>query len=223
MQATLAIHIVAGALALVFGYVALFSTKGSRLHRRSGRLFVYAMLTMALGGFVVAAGRSVAPAINIPAALLTAYLVVTSLTTIRPPRSGARASQVGALLVALGIGVSSLGFAFEAIANGGARQGMPAFPFFLFGIVALLASAGDLRLLRSGSPRGAARIARHLWRMCFALLIAALSFFIGQADEFPPALRIMPLLALPMLVVLGALFYWLWRVRVRRTWTPVSN
>ncbi len=223
MQTTLAIHIVAGALALLFGYVALFATKGSRLHRKSGKLFVYAMLTMAIGGFIVAAGRSVAPAINIPAALLTAYLVVTSLTTIRPPRSGARAFQIGALLLALGIGVSSLVFAFEAVANGGSRQGMPAFPFFLFGIVALLASAGDFRLLRSGSPLGAARIARHLWRMCFALLIAALSFFIGQADEFPPALRIMPLLALPMLIVLGALFYWLWRVRVRRTWTPVSN
>ena len=127
------------------------------------------------------------------------------------------------MLVALGVGFSSLAFAFEAIANGGARQGMPAFPFFLFGIVALLASAGDFRLLRSGSPQGAARIARHLWRMCVALLIAALSFFIGQSDEFPPALRIMPLLALPMLIVLGALFYWLWRVRVRRTWTPVSD
>ena len=223
MQATLAIHIVAGALALLFGYVALFATKGSRLHRKSGKLFVYAMLTMALGGFVVAAGRSVAPAINIPAALLTAYLVVTSLTTIRPPRSGARALQIGALLVALGIGVSSFAFAFEAIANGGAREGMPAFPFFLFGTIALLASAGDLRLLRSGSPQGTARIARHLWRMCVALLIAALSFFIGQADAFPPALRIMPLLALPMLIVLGALFYWLWRVRLRRNWAPVVD
>ena len=223
MQTTLYLHIFAGALALVFGYVALFASKGSRLHRRSGRLFVYAMLAMALGGFVIAAGRSVAPAINVPAALLTAYLVVTSLATIRPPRSGSRVLQVGALLVALGVGFSSLAFAFEAVANGGARQGMPAFPFFLFGIVALLASAGDLRLLRSGSLQGAARIARHLWRMCFALLIAALSFFIGQADEFPPALRIMPLLALPMLIVLGALIYWLWRVRVRRTWTPVSN
>ena len=223
MQTTLYIHIFAGALALVFGYVALFASKGSRLHRRSGRLFVYAMLTMALGGFVVAAGRSVAPAINVPAALLTAYLVVTSLTTIRPPLSGARAFQVGALLVALGVGVSSLAFAFEAIANGGSRQGMPAFPFFLFGIAALLASLGDLRILRSGAPQGAPRIARHLWRMCFALLIAALSFFIGQADEFPPALRIMPLLALPMLVALGALFYWLWRVRIRRTWTPAGG
>ena len=223
MQATLAIHVFAGALALVFGYVALFASKGSRLHRRSGRLFVYAMLTMALGGFVVAAGRSVAPAINVPAALLTAYLVVTSLTTIHPPRSGSRALQVCALLVALGVGFSCLAFAFEAIANGGARQGMPAFPFFLFGIAALLASVGDLRILRSRAPQGAPRIARHLWRMCFALLIAALSFFIGQSDEFPPALRIVPLIALPMLIVLGALFFWLWRVRIRRTWTPAGG
>jgi len=223
MQATLAIHILAGALALLFGYVALFATKGSRLHRKSGRLFVYAMLTVALGGFVIAAGGNVAPAINVPAALLTAYLVVTSLTTIRPPRPGSRALQVWALLVALGVGFSSLAFGFEAVANGGSRYGMPAFPFFLFGIIALLASAGDLRVLRSGSPQGATRIARHLWRMCFALLIAALSFVIGQADEFPPALRIMPLLALPMLVVLGALFYWLWRVRIRRTWTPAGG
>jgi uncharacterized membrane protein len=223
MQATLAIHIFAGALALVFGYVALFASKGSRLHRRSGRLFVYAMLTMALGGFVVAAGRSVAPAVNIPAALLTAYLVVTSLTTIRPSKGGSRALQICALLVAPGVGFSSLAFAFEAVTNGGARQGMPAFPFFLFGIIALIASAGDLRSLRSGAPQGASRIARHLWRMCFALLIAALSFFIGQADEFPPALRIMPLLALPMLVVLGALFYWLWRVRFRRSWAPAGG
>ena len=223
MQATLAIHIFAGALALLFGYVALFAAKGSRLHRKSGRFFVYAMLTMALGGLIIAAGRGVAPAINIPAALLTAYLVVTSLVTIRPPKSGSRALQVGALLVALGVGFSSLAFAIEAVVNGGSRQGMPAFPFIIFGSIALLAGAGDLRLLRSGRTQGAARIARHLWRMCVALLIAALSFFIGQADEFPPALRIMPLLALPMLVVLGALIYWLWRVRMRRNWTPVVD
>lgn len=223
MQATLAIHIFAGVLALLFGYLALFSAKGSRLHRRSGRLFVYAMLAMALGGFVIAAGRGVAPATNVPMVLLTAYLVVTSLTTILPPRSGSHALQVCALLVALGVGISNLGFGIEAVANGGSRQGMPTFPFFLFGIIALLASVGDLRTLRCGAPQGAARIARHLWRMCFALLIAALSFFIGQADEFPPALRIMPLLALPMLVVLGALFYWLWRVRIRRTWTPAGG
>jgi uncharacterized membrane protein len=44
------IHVVAGALALVFGYVALYAVKGAPLHRTSGILFVYAMLTMSLTG-----------------------------------------------------------------------------------------------------------------------------------------------------------------------------
>jgi len=39
-------HIVAGALALILGAVALLARKGARLHRRSGQLFVYAMLVM---------------------------------------------------------------------------------------------------------------------------------------------------------------------------------
>ena len=35
-------HILAGISALVFGYVALYATKGATLHRRSGIFFVYA-------------------------------------------------------------------------------------------------------------------------------------------------------------------------------------
>ncbi|MDP9179520.1 MAG: hypothetical protein M3O61_17745, partial [Gemmatimonadota bacterium] len=79
-----------------------------------------------------------------------------------------------------------------------------------------LGGAGDLRMLRSGPLRGARRIARHLWRMCFALFIAALSFFIGQSKVIPEPIRILPLLALPVLAVLVTMFYWLWRVRIRR-------
>jgi peptidoglycan/LPS O-acetylase OafA/YrhL len=114
-------------------------------------------------------------------------------------------------------GLTSLGFGFEAVAAGGTRNGMPAFPFFMFGLVGVIGCAGDMRILRSGALNGASRLARHLWRMCFALFIAALSFFIGQSDEFPQTLRIMPLLALPVLTVLVSMFYWLWRVRIRQS------
>ena len=46
MRPTLLLHLATGALALVFGYVALYVRKGAPLHRRSGMLFVYAMLAM---------------------------------------------------------------------------------------------------------------------------------------------------------------------------------
>ncbi|HEY8796026.1 MAG TPA: hypothetical protein VIM15_13895 [Gemmatimonadaceae bacterium] len=74
-------------------------------------------------------------------------------------------------------------------------------------------------MIRSGglaSLRGAPRLARHLWRMCFALFIATMSFFLGQAKVIPKPIRIPALLALPVLAVLLTMLYWLWRVRVKR-------
>jgi len=117
-------------------------------------------------------------------------------------------------ILGIHIVADSLGLIFGYVALcGGRRSGIPAFPFFMFGVIALLASAGDLRILRSAPLRGAARLSRHLWRMSFALFIAALSFFIGQAKVLPKPIRVPGLLALPVLAVLVTLLYWLWRIR----------
>jgi uncharacterized membrane protein len=217
------VHIMAGSLALLSGYVALYAAKGATLHRKSGMLFVCAMLTMSLFGMTIATVRGVAPAIIVPVGLLTAYLVITSLTTIRPPPIGARWLAIGGMLVAFGVFLTDLTFGTQGVANGGMRDGLPTFPFFIFALVALLGGVGDLRVMRSGALRGAPRIARHLWRMCFALFIAALSFFIGQAKVIPEPIRILPLLAMPVLAVLLTMFYWLWRVRFRRKLSGVAG
>ena len=95
---------------------------------------------------------------------------------------------------------------------------MPAFPFFLFATIGLLGSAGDLRVMRSGALTGAPRLARHLWRMSTALLIAALSFSVQLPKMLPKGVRIPGgLIALPMLAVLVTMLYWLWRVRLGRS------
>jgi hypothetical protein len=67
-------------------------------------------------------------------------------------------------------------------------------------------------MLRAGGVHGVHRIARHLWRMTLAMFIATASFFLGQADEFPAALRDFRLLSLPVVLVLLALIYWPLRV-----------
>jgi hypothetical protein len=216
MRTTLALHVLAGTLGLVAGYVALYTKKGATTHRRSGMLFVLAMLPMALLGMALAVGLDKAPAINLPAGLLTSYLVVTSLTTVRPLGAGARWLHLGGMLVALGVALATLTFAGEAIANGGRRNGMPAFPFVMFGVVGALGTAGDARMLWAGPPAGGARLARHLWRMCFALFLAALSFSVQLAKMLPAPARVPALIALPMLAVLVTMCYWLWRVRRRR-------
>ena len=215
MRMTLVLHILAGSLGLLTGYVALYAAKGAPLHRRSGMVFVYAMLTMSVFGTSIAIVRGVAPAINIPAGVVTAYLAITALTTVRPI-PGTRWLDVGLMLVALTVGLTDLTFGFQALANGGTRNGMPAFPFFLFGVAGTLAGLGDLRILRSGALQGASRLARHLWRMCFALFIAALSASVQVAKMIPQPIRI-PVMAVTMLAVIVSMFYWLWRVRIRRS------
>jgi hypothetical protein len=213
MFIVLPVHIVAGSLGIVTGFVALYASKGGPIHRRIGMAFVVSMLTMTTTGIVVSAAMRSAPALNIAAGLITMYLVITGFTTVKPgPAWLLRACMV----LALAVGLTELSFGFAAIANGGRQFGMPAFPFFLFGLTGILGAAGDLRWIRTGAPRGKPRIARHLWRMSFALFIAAMSFFIGQSDEFPKAWRIMPLLALPPLTVLVTMLWWVWRVRRKR-------
>jgi uncharacterized membrane protein len=213
---TYAVHIIAGSLGIITGFVTLYATKGGPLHRRLGLVFVYAMLTTAVLGGLIASVLGVAPSINIPASTMTAYLVITALMTVRPPFAGSRPLAVALMLVALVVGGINLAWGFQAVAAGGERAGF-AFPYLMFGTVGLLGGGSDLRVIRLGPLTGTARIARHLWRMCFALFIAALSFFIGQAKVFPEPIRIRPLLALPVLVVLVTMFYWLWRVRIRRS------
>lgn len=215
MRMTYLVHIVAGSLSFLFGYVALYSTKGATLHRRSGILFVYAMVPMALFGMAIAALRDKAPAVNIPMGMLTSYLVITALTTVRPPTERSRRLNIGGMLIALGVGLTYLAFGIQAVV--GKSKGMPAFPFFLFGVVSLLACAGDLRVLRFGPREGSSRLARHLWRMSFALAVAALSFSVQILKHIPKEFRIPGLLMLPVLAVLLTMLYWLWRVRFKRS------
>ena len=55
--------------------------------------------------------------------------------------------------------------------------------------------------------------------VCFALFIAAGSFFSIRsrvAKILPEPFTTGPMRALPILLLFGAMFYWLWRVRGRR-------
>ena len=208
----LPLHVIGGVIAIVSGFVALYALKGARLHRKSGTLFVYAMLVMSLSGAVMALGRAGA-VMNIPAGLVTAYLVITSLLTVHPPSASSRRAERVAMLAGFALGLASIGSALVTAGRGNMRL---AFPLLLFGVLALSAGDGDRRMLRAGGLQGLARLKRHLWRMCVALFIAAASFFLGPVRRIPEPLRI-PALRLIPLVVLVTMVYWLWRYRRKRS------
>ena len=212
------IHIVAGLLALASGALALYAAKGSTLHRKSGRAFVVAMLVMTSSAVVMAAFLR-PNRVNAIAAVLTFYLVCTGMLTVRRQVAQMRGLMTGLMLLALAGGAYAFALGFEALNSvDGKVAGIPPQPLFMFGIVGLFAGALDARLLWAGSIEGAHRLARHLWRMCFAMWIATASFFLGQAKFFPEPIRKSGLLAIPVLLVAGLMFYWLVRVfRQRRS------
>jgi hypothetical protein len=91
--------------------------------------------------------------------------------------------------------------------------GYPAPVHFFLAFVATIASAGDIRMIRRGGISGAPRIARHLWRMCFAFFEATSAFFIGKQKVFLMALQGSPVLVLLGVAPLILMGFWLIRVR----------
>jgi hypothetical protein len=223
MQLLLPIHIAAGGLAIVFGAVALAVKKGGTLHRRSGLLFVYAMLVMGFSASILGFRKSPTDP-NVLTGLMTAYFVGTALVTVRPASPWTRRINAASLMIVVGLALGSIVGGVKAFNSPGVSPG--GVPFRTIGVMSfvlatlmILAAAGDVRILRFGLPRGGRRLARHLWRMCFALFIAAGSFFSIRARVakiLPEPFTSGPMRALPILLLFGAMFYWLWRVRGRR-------
>lgn len=214
----LPIHIAAGGLAIILGGIALTVRKGSFVHRRSGIFFVYAMIAMGVTGSVLGYLRG--QAANVFAGFMTAYFVGTALTTVRPATPTTRRINIAGLIIASGLSILDFFFGIVAF-NSPSRSlnGAPFFMIFILSAVLGLAAIGDVRQMRSGPLVGSARLRRHLWRMCFALFIAAGSFFSIRkrvAMVLPEFFAAPFMRALPILLIFGAMFYWLWRLRGKR-------
>ncbi|MEW5686423.1 MAG: hypothetical protein AB1942_16015 [Pseudomonadota bacterium] len=214
-HSAVAIHVIGGGVGIVSGFAALAVRKGGRSHRRIGTIFFAAMLAMA-GVAAVLASLGL-QRVNALAGLFTLYLIGTAWMVVRQPPGRLSRFERWAPLGALVIAAAALGFGLQAASPAGLQDGDPTSgnaPDIYFAIAGLsaLSAALDLQVIRKGGVIGTDRMARHLWRMCLALFVAAGSFFFGQADEIPAALR-GPHLAIPPLAALLALFFWLAKVR----------
>lgn len=209
----LLLHIAGGMVGLLAGAVAMVYRKGSRGHRISGNVFVVAMLIM--GACAAWLAYVAHQTTNLFGGLLTLYLITTAWLTGRHSDRGTSLFDWGAMIFALAIAASLLTQAALVTRGVMPRQpGVPLGMYFFMASIPLLAAGGDLRMLIRGGVSGSARIARHLWRMCYGWFIATGSFFLGKQQEFPVVLRkqylLVPLAVLPLLL----LVYWLARVRV---------
>lgn len=206
------IHILAGSIGLLAGAVALMSKKGGNTHKLSGNLFFIFMLINSIGGAYMAL---MAPRmLSVVFGVLAFYLAATSWLTVKNIGAPQKLLQFLLLGVALADGIAGIYWGMQAAnSESGTIYGGASGAYYVFGSIALLAAALDIKMFIYGGVFGAHRIIRHLWRMCFAFLLATIAIFLGQQQVFPPYIRNLNILPIPTLLVLLSLIYWILRVK----------
>ena len=208
----LVLHIGGGTLGMISGSAAMVLKKGGRLHRLAGNIFFGAMVTMAVVGSAVS--PLIHQPVNLFGGLLALYLVITGWTAVRQAKAGISRVEIAAVSMPMGL---AAGIMIISVAQMRGQtdllDGVPAPAPYILASIAGLAGALDLRVILKRGIVGGQRLARHLWRLCAALLIADVSFFLGQPQVFPLGLRGSSILFLPEIFTLGIMIYWLVRVR----------
>ena len=213
------VHVGGGTIGLVSGTVAAFARKGGRLHRVAGNLFFASMLVVA--AFAAYLGVVVPDQVNIFIAIFTAYLVATAWLTVRRKEGSIGLAEKFALFVALILCAPFAILSFQ-LATGlppflkstVAFKGPVLIAIYSFTAVLAIAVIGDAKVVLAGGIAGAPRIARHLWRMCLGLTLAAGSAFTnGLPRLLPGPMHVTTVFFLPQLVPLGLLIFWMIRVR----------
>jgi hypothetical protein len=174
---------------------------------------------------------------NIGGGILTFYLIGTAWLTARRKDGETSRFDWVLLLIPLANGILSWMTGVKVLRSGhSSLDGVPVGMILFMGLVCLLAAAGDVRMLARGGVFGAKRIARHLWRMCFGLFIAAGSFFFGGSNRplrllstvglgryLSPALFNTTLYLILTILPLILLIFWLVRVRFTNAYNGKST
>jgi hypothetical protein len=160
--------------------------------------------------------------INIFIAAFTAYLVATAWLTVRRKEGAIGLSEKIGLLAAIilcapfAILSFQLATGLPPLFKSTVRfEGPVLIAIYSFTAVLAIAAIGDANTVLAGGISGAPRIARHLWRMCLGLTLAAGSAFTnGLPRLLPPPVHVTTIFFLPQLIPIGLLLFWMIRVRL---------
>ena len=207
-QAIMSIHIAAGIASLPLGAIAVAARKGGWLHARAGTGFFGSMLVLGVTASILEPFRIPEPGSPI-VGVFVCYFVLTSWVTARRWDGTTGWFEIVACVVALGIAAATV---WGGLAGGSTSPVGPG-PVFAVAGLCLFAGLLDLRVVLRKRLTAGERIRRHLWRMCFAFFIATGSFFIGQQDVMPEAVRDSPILFVLGFAPFAVMAFWLVRVR----------
>jgi len=219
--AGLVLHIGGGSVGILSGAATVSVRKGDDLHRRFGTVFGIAMLVMAAAGFTLAVYLQ-QPS-NIGAAIFAAYLVTTAWATVRRPEGTIGVFEKIAALIVSATALLFLTWGIMAsMSPKHALFGYLSVFYYVFAGIAAFLAILDIKVIMQGGVSGVQRIARHLWRMCFALFFATGSFFLGQQKVMPVWMHGSKVLILLGTAPLIVMLFWLIRIRIGNRFRPAA-
>jgi uncharacterized membrane protein len=210
-------HIAAGIAAVLIGVIAVAARKGGRLHTSSGSWFAVAMIVLAITASVLEPFRKGEPGSPLVGPVVC-YFVATSWATARRRDGSTGKFEIAACLAAL---MTAALVAWDGFTGAISPTPVGRAPVFVMAALLLLAGLLDLNAILRTKLSPVQRLSRHLWRMCFALFIATGSFFLGQQDILPAAVRGSPLLFVLGFAPFAVMAFWLVRLRFAKALTKV--
>jgi len=207
MNILMGVHIAAGMVALFAGTAAVVARKGGAIHGRAGTWFFGAMLILGVTASIL--GPLQDPPESGLAGIFVVYFILTSWVTARRRDGVTGWFEISAGLVALVTASLTIWGGMN-----GATTPAGVGPIFAIGALWLVAGLLDFNAALRRKLTPPQRIARHLWRMCFAFFIATGSFFLGQQDVMPAAFQGSPILLVLGFAPFAIMAFWLVRVRL---------
>ena len=213
----LAIHVAAGALALVVAPVAMVTAKGGPTHRRWGKVYYWAMAVVALTAVVVDLWRP-NPFLAL-VAVFSFYFAFTGRRVLlhKRPERGERATALdwGAAVAAV---IASVGLVVLGVVQPGAVWVKLGTVAVVFGVLGLVFAGLQLRRFARPPAEPARWWFTHMSGMLGSYLAAVTAFSVVNFTFMPTTLRwLWPTLVGTPLIVLWVAYY---RRRFQRRRTP---
>ncbi|MGH1461120.1 MAG: hypothetical protein ACRBB6_03700 [Neptuniibacter sp.] len=207
------IHFPTGTVAILAAMAAFYYPKGSVKHKKSGQVFTIAMMIMLISGGV--AGVLKGSLEDVFLAALVFYTVFTAWLTVRHRQPVIGILEYFALvyIVIFGLAAVSIDPEWDMVKASGV--------YTFDAILAFIFAVGDIRNILLKGMSKAHRLARHIWRISFSLVWAALAFSDKVIKMLDSTIDQMPYVAaVPATLVLCIMFYWLLRIYKGRVILP---
>lgn len=146
-------HIAAGFTALLVGLVPMFSTKGNRLHKRAGLVYVYCMIIVAATAILLCVLQpfKMLRLFLAGIAVFSFYLCLTGWRATKQKKSGPTTADKGLTFVTLAVSLAMIAFGIYLLVLNGPLI-LPVL-FMFFGVLTLRFAARDVQLMRQPTEK----------------------------------------------------------------------